>query len=570
MAFEIIMPKAGIDMSEGQIVKWLKKEGDPVTEGEIILEIMTDKTSMEIEAEKSGVLLKIVHHDGETVPVTTVIGYIGEPGENVDLIAQAEEEPQPAVQEGDEKPLIRMEENSYHVVVIGGGPAGYVAAIRAAQLGAKVAIVEKGTFGGTCLNVGCIPTKAYLKNAEIIENIENAASRGIILESTKFTVDMDKVMSFKNSVVKKLTSGVEGLLKSNGVDIYRGVGKINRNKNVVVNDKQILKADKVILAGGSKVNRINIPGIESPKVFTSDDILSTTEVPETLAVIGGGVVGIELGQSFASFGSKVVVIEAMDRIIPMIDHEASDLLTQTLRKKGMEIITSARITEIVDKDNRLEIKIDGHDSVFADKALLAIGRVPDTEGIGEVQFEMDRGKIKVDKYMETSVKGIYAPGDVNGLWMLAHTAFRMGEVAAENAVKGNHREANLHSAPSVVYTLPEVAMVGLTEEKAREKYGDVRVGKFQFVANGRALASGDTIGFVKVIADNRYGEILGVHIIGPMAAEIINQASLIVEMEITVDEVVKTIYGHPTYSEALFEACADALGEAIHIPKKRK
>jgi dihydrolipoamide dehydrogenase len=371
-------------------------------------------------------------------------------------------------------------------------------------------------------------------------------------------------------VVKKLTSGVEALLKSNGVDIYRGVGKINRNKNVVVNDKQILKADKVILAGGSKVNRINIPGIESPKVFTSDDILSTTEVPETLAVIGGGVVGIELGQSFASFGSKVIVIEALDRIIPMIDHEASDLLTQTLRKKGMEIITSARITEIVDKDNRLEIKIDGHDSVFADKALLAIGRVPDTEGIGEVQFEMERGKIKVDKYMETSVKGIYAPGDVNGLWMLAHTAFRMGEVAAENAVKGNHREANLHSAPSVVYTLPEVAMVGLTEEKAREKYGDVRVGKFQFVANGRALASGDTTGFVKVIADNRYGEILGVHIIGPMAAEIINQASLIVEMEITVDEVVKTIYGHPTYSEALFEACADALGEAIHIPKKRK
>jgi dihydrolipoamide dehydrogenase len=570
MAFEIIMPKAGIDMSEGQIVKWLKKEGDPVTEGEIILEIMTDKTSMEIEAEKSGVLLKIVHYDGETVPVTTVIGYIGQPGENVDLISQEEEEPQPVVQEGEEKPLIRMEENSYHVVVIGGGPAGYVAAIRAAQLGAKVAIVEKGTFGGTCLNVGCIPTKAYLKNAEIIENIENAASRGIMLESTKFTVDMDKVMSFKNSVVKKLTSGVEGLLKSNGVDIYRGVGKINRNKNVVVNDKQILKADKVILAGGSKVNRINIPGIESPKVFTSDDILFTTEVPETLAVIGGGVVGIELGQSFASFGSKVVVIEAMDRIIPMIDHEASDLLTQTLRKKGMEIITSARITEIVDKDNRLEIKIDGHDSVFADKALLAIGRVPDTEGIGEVQFEMDRGKIKVDKYMETSVKGIYAPGDVNGLWMLAHTAFRMGEVAAENAVKGNHREANLHSAPSVVYTLPEVAMVGLTEEKAREKYGDVRVGKFQFVANGRALASGDTVGFVKVIADNRYGEILGVHIIGPMAAEIINQASLIVEMEITVDEVVKTIYGHPTYSEALFEACADALGEAIHIPKKKK
>jgi len=568
MAFEIIMPKAGVDMSEGQIVKWLKKEGDPVKEGEIILEIMTDKTSMEIEAEKSGVLLKVLHHDGETVPIATVIGYIGQEGENVDLLPQQQEEPE--VQPEDEKKLIRLEENSYHVVVIGGGPAGYVAAIRAAQLGAKVAIVEKGSFGGTCLNVGCIPTKAYLKNAEIIESIEHAASRGIILENTKFTVDMDKVMSFKNSVVKKLTSGVEGLLKSNDVDIYRGVGKINKNKNVVVNDNQILKADKIIIAGGSKVNKINIPGIESPKVFTSDDILSTTEVPKTLAVIGGGVVGIELGQSFASFGSKVIVLEALDRIIPMIDREASDLLADTLKKKGMEIITSARITEIVDKNDQLEIKIEGRDSVIADKALLAIGRIPDTEGIGEVQFEMERGKLKVDKYMETSVKGIYAPGDVNGLWMLAHTAFRMGEVAAENAVKGNHREIDLHSAPSVVYTLPEVAMVGLTEEKAREKYGEIRVGKFQFVANGRALASGETVGFVKVIVDNRYGEILGIHIIGPAAAEIINQASLIMAMEITVDEVVKTIYGHPTYSEALFEACADALGEAIHIPKKKK
>lgn len=568
MAHEIIMPKAGIDMTEGQIVKWLKKEGDTVTEGEIILEIMTDKTSMEIEAEASGVLLKILRKDGETVPVTEVIGYIGQKGENVDDI-QEEEEVAPPVHEGDEKPMIRMEENSYNIVVIGGGPAGYVAAIKAAQLGAKVAIVEKGTFGGTCLNVGCIPTKTYLKNSEIIEGIEHAASRGIILENAKYTIDMDKVMSFKNNVVKKLTNGVVSLLKSNDVDIYKGVGKINKNNNVVVDDKQIIKADKIILAGGSKVNKIKIPGIESPKVFTSDDILSTTEIPETLAVIGGGVVGIELGQSFASFGSKVVVIEMMDRIIPMVDHEASEVLEKTLKKKGMEILTSAKITEIIDKDDKLEIKIEGRDSVFADKALLAIGRIPDIEGIGEVKFEMERGKINVDKYMETSVKGIYAPGDVNGLWMLAHVAFRMGEVAAENAVKGNHREIKLHSSPSVVYTLPEVAMVGLTEEKAREKYGDVRVGKFQFAANGRALASGENVGFAKVIADTRYGEILGVHIIGPTAAEIINQAALIMEMEITVDEVIKTIYGHPTYSEALFEACADALGEAVHIPKRK-
>ena len=444
-----------------------------------------------------------------------------------------------------------------------------MAAIKAAQLGAKVAIVEKGTFGGTCLNVGCIPTKTYLKNVEIIEHIKVAASRGIIIDSSAIKVDMEKVQEFKNGVVKKLTSGVEALLKSNGVDIYRGVGKINKNKDVVVNDNQVIKADKIILAGGSKVSKINIPGIESEKVLTSDDLLAIKEVPETLAVIGGGVIGTEMGQSFAGLGSKVIIIEMMDRIVANLDHEVSAELTKDIKKKGMEVITSARITEIVDKGDKLEIKIEGKESVVADKALLAIGRVPDVEGVGEVKLETEKGKIKVDKYMETSVKGVYAPGDVNGIKMLAHVAFRMGEVAAENAVKGNQRSVKLLSAPSVVYTLPEVAMVGLTEEQAREKYDDIRIGRFYFSANGRALASSESVGFVKVIADNRYGEVLGVHIIGPTAAELITQASLIMEMEITVDEVVKTIYGHPTYSEAIFEAFADVLGEAVHIPKKK-
>ncbi|NLX65610.1 MAG: dihydrolipoyl dehydrogenase [Bacteroidales bacterium] len=569
MAFEIIMPKAGIDMTEGQIVKWLKKEGDPVQEGEIILEIMTDKTSMEIEAEASGILLKIVHNDGETVPVTVVIGYIGEENESVDTLMPEVIEDTGEKESEEDRWMIRLEDN-YNVVVIGGGPAGYVAAIKAAQLGARVAIVEKGTFGGTCLNVGCIPTKSYLKNAEIIEHIREASTRGIIIDSSQIKVDMEKVQEFKNSVVRKLTSGVEALLKSNGVDIYQGIGRINKNKDVVVNDSQIIKADKIILAGGSKASKINIPGIESDKVLTSDDLLAIKEVPETLAVIGGGVIGTEMGQSFAGLGSKVIIIEMMDRIVPPLDHEVSAELTKIIKRKGMTVITSARITEIVDRGDKLEIKIDGKESVIADKALISIGRVPDLEGMGEMKFESERGKIKVNKYMETSVKGIYAPGDVNGIKMLAHVAFRMGEVAAENAVKGNHRSVRLFSAPSVVYTSPEVAMVGLTEEEARAKYDDIRIGRFNFASNGRALASSEAHGYVKVIADNRYGEVLGVHIIGPSAAEIITQASLIMEMEITVDEVIKTIYGHPTYSEALFEAFADVLDEAVHIPKKKK
>ena len=555
-------------MTEGQIVKWLKKEGDPVTAGEIILEIMTDKTSMEIEAEESGVLLKILRNDGETVPIAEVIGYIGEEGEEV-VHKEPVEEDEPVEKEDPlEKSLTRLED-SYNVIVIGGGPAGYVAAIRAAQHGAKVAIVEKNVFGGTCLNVGCIPTKTYLKSGEIIEGLQMAADRGIILESAKFKVDMPKVVQHKNSVVKKLTSGVEALLRSNKVDVFKGVAKISKNKDVIVDDSKVIKGDKIILAGGSKVSQVNIPGIDHPGILSSDQLLDLEELPETLAVIGGGVIGIEMAQAFGELGSKITVVEMMDRIIPGIDEEASDVLAAHLKKKGVKILTSTKITEIVDKKGKVEIKTENGDSIVADKALLSVGRLPDMEGIGDVEFELQRGKIKVDKYMETSVKGIYAPGDINGIKMLAHVAFRMGEVAADNAVKGNKRELKLHSAPSVVYTLPEVAMVGLTEKEAREKY-DVRIGRFNFAANGRALASGESTGFVKVIADTKYGEILGVHIIGPAAAEIINQASLIMEMEITVDEVVKTIYGHPTYSEALFEACADVLGEAVHIPRKNK
>ena len=583
MATEIIMPKAGIDMTEGQIIKWNKKEGDKVETGEILLEIMTDKTSMELEAEDSGYLIKIIKGDGETVPVTEVIGYIGAEGEvapegiskdavetseNVSDKKEKESIKEREIEERNTAVKSEKGEDEFDVVVIGGGPAGYVAAIRAAQVGGKVAVVEKSELGGTCLNRGCIPTKTFLKNTEIIEGIEMSSKRGIILENEKFTVDMPKVVSLKNEIVKTLTNGVQGLLKSNSIKIFKGVAKINKDKDVVINGEKVLRTNKIILAGGSKVGSVNIPGIESKRVLTSDDILDLKELPKSLAVIGGGVVGVELGQAYLSFGSKVTVIEMMDRIVPGVDREASETLRKALEKKGMKILTSSKIKEIIDEGDKLRIKLEDKEDVVAEKALLSIGRVPDLEAVGELDLEMERGKIKVDKYMETSVKGVYAPGDINGIKMLAHAAFRMGEVAAENAILGNHREIKLETTPSAIYTIPEVGMVGLTEEEAKEKY-DISVGKFAFVGNGRALASGDTTGFVKVIADKKYGEILGVHIVGQSAAEIINEASSLMAMEITVDEVIKTIHGHPTFSEALFEACADVLGEAIHLPKKK-
>ncbi|MDU2267794.1 MAG: FAD-dependent oxidoreductase [Streptococcus salivarius] len=547
MAFEIIMPKLGVDMQEGEIIEWKKQEGDVVNEGDILLEIMSDKTNMELEAEDSGVLLKITRQAGETVPVTEVIGYIGAEGEVVadkaasapvaEATAQLEsaglEVPKAPAQAApaaaaEKAPLA---DNEYDIIVVGGGPAGYYSAIRGAQLGGKVAIVEKSEFGGTCLNKGCIPTKTYLKNAEILDGLKIAAGRGINLASTNYTIDMDKTVTIGSETIK------------------------GRN---------------IILATGSKVSRINIPGIESQLVMTSDDILDLRELPKSLAVMGGGVVGIELGLVYASYGVEVTVVEMADRIIPAMDKEVSLELQKILTKKGMKIMTSVGVSEIVEANNQLTLKLNNGEEIVADRALLSIGRVPQLDGLENLNLELDRGRIKVNAYQETSIPGIYAPGDVNGTKMLAHAAFRMGEVAAENAMRGNVRKAHLDYTPAAVYTHPEVAMCGLTEEDARAKYGDVLIGKSSFAGNGRAIASNEAQGFVKVVADAKYHEILGVHIIGPAAAELINEASTIMENELTVDELLQSIHGHPTFSENMYEAFADVLGEAIHNPPKRK
>jgi len=451
----------------------------------------------------------------------------------------------------------------YDLAVIGGGPAGYVAAIKGAQLGGSVVIFEKDTVGGTCLNRGCIPTKTYLKTAEYIHNIQNAKKRGVHLASADFTVNMAEVVANKNGVVKKLTSGVAGLLAANKIESVKGTAALTPGGKVACAGK-VYDAKNIILCGGSKAGFIPIPRLEgNPFVVTSDGILEMTEVPKRLAVIGGGVIGCEMAAAFSAFGSKVTVVELMDRLVPAMDAEISAELKKSFERQKISVLLSKKVAKV----DAGKIFLEGEDQpIEADKILLSIGRFAELECLGGMKdrIKTEKGMVQVDAYMRTSVPNIYAAGDITGLSMLAHAAFKMGETAAANAM-GHHEECDLGIVPGCLYTLPEAASVGLTEAQAREKY-EVAVGRFPFGANGRALASGEPDGFIKVIIDKKYGEILGAHIFGGAATEMIAEPAALMAMEITAHETADIIHAHPTYSEAFMEACADALGRCIHLP----
>lgn len=458
-------------------------------------------------------------------------------------------------------------EAKYDVVVVGGGPAGYIAAIKSARLGARTALIEKSVVGGTCLNRGCIPTKTYLQSAEMIHAMKNASVRGVMMQTDSISVDMKKALAHKNSVVKKLTGGVGMLLKNNGVDTINGEAKIHPDKTITVAEKTI-SAEKVIFAGGSMSARLKLPGMESKLVMTSDDALDMQSVPESIVIIGGGVIGVEMATIYAAFGSVVTIIEIADRVLPFMDADISKVIEKSLKSMDIAVHTGTKMEKIEEISGGISVYTDKTRPVSAACALLSVGRVPDTSAVDELDIVKDRGYIKVDNTMKSSIDWIFAPGDINGRMMLAHAAFHMGEVAAENAT-GKTREANLTHVPSCVYSMPEAGSVGLTQEQAEKKYGDVSVGLFPFSANGRALASNDSNGFVKIIASKKYGEILGVHIVGPAATEIINEAAALMSMEITVNEIAHITHAHPTYSEAFMEAAADALGECLHLPLRK-
>ena len=562
MAKEVVMPKLGLTMTEGTVEAWLKNEGDEVKEGEKLFSVSTDKLTNDIEATVSGKLLKILVPAGETVACLTPVAVIGAEGES--YAAAPAKTAAPA----------KAEEKSAEgggVLVIGGGPGGYVAAIRAAQLGAKVTLAERAEIGGTCLNRGCMPTKALLHSSEVYELATNSADIGII--GRDVAVDWPRVQATRQSVSDKLTGGVRALMRANKVTVVEGEAEFTGPKTVKVGDKT-LNPDKIIIAVGSKPVMPPIPGLkECPACIDSTACLKLDHIPESLVVIGGGVIGVELGSVYRRFGSKVSVLELQDRILPQMDGELAELAAAQLVAEGMDLRTGAKVTRVDTTTNGAAVhaEIGGKDTVFeAEKVLVCVGRSPNLEGLGldKAGIAVEGGFIKVDKRLETSVPGVFAVGDCSGRLMLAHAAMAMGEAAAENAM-GGEAGFNEDMSPACAYVGPEIAGVGYTEERAKELGIEYIVGRFPTSANGRSLVSGCTGGLIKVLAGPKFGEILGVHILAPSATELIEEAALAIRLEATLDELTDTIHCHPTVAEALREAALAAQKRAIHIPNKK-
>lgn len=462
-----------------------------------------------------------------------------------------------------------MAEKTYDLIVIGAGPGGYVAAIRGAQLGLKTACIEKETaLGGTCLRVGCIPSKALLESSERFAEANSALARhGVLVGAVE--LDLKTMLERKDQVVRALTKGVEGLLKKNKVDRFFGHGRITGMGKVQVigKDEAILEAKHIVIATGSKLATLPGVDLDGDRVGGSTEALSYPQVPHHLVVIGAGYIGLELGSVWARLGAKVTVLEYMDRILPGMDAELAGEALKIFKKQGLEFRLGVKVTGARARGTSCTVDIAGGETIHCDRVLLAVGRTANTENLGleSVGIKTDqRGRIDVDDHFATNVPGMYAIGDVIKGPMLAHKAEEEGVACIERIVTG-YGHVNYDAVPGIVYTYPEVATVGKSEEQLKQENVSYRIGKFPFMANGRARALGDTDGFVKILADATTDRILGVHIIGPRAGDLIAEAAVAIEFSASAEDIARSFHAHPTLAECVKEAALGVAGRSIHF-----
>jgi len=459
----------------------------------------------------------------------------------------------------------------YDLVVLGSGPGGYVTAIRASQLGLKTAIIEKENLGGVCLNWGCIPTKALLKSAEVFEYLKKASDFGLKID--KYDKDFNAVVNRSRSVADKMSKGVNFLMKKNKIEVINGHGKLLKNKKILIknnNDEVEISADRIIIATGSRSRVIDSIPQNGKNIIGYREAMTLSEQPKELVIVGSGAIGIEFAYFFNSMGTNVTIIEYLDRILPNEDEEISSFLEKNFKKNGINILTSTKVLNVIDNNKDVSVEIEnknGKKTFIVNKLLSAIGIKSNIENIGieDVGISVDKDKIIVDKFYNTNIPGYYAIGDITTGPSLAHVASAEGILCVEKITGKDVEPLDYENIPGCTYCNPEVASVGLTEKKALEKGYKIKIGKFPFSASGKAQTSGKSEGFIKVIFDAKYGEWLGCHMIGAGVTDMIAEAVLGRKLETTGHEVLKSIHPHPTMSEAVMEAVADAYDEVIHI-----
>lgn len=572
MKIDVIAERLPKNALEAKVTRIHKRLGETVNAGEALLDLEANKTSMAVLSPAKGKIEGLYVEAGQMVKKDAVLVSIkGQFSQETVVDKPQDKKPAFNYFAGLSKPQKTNLESE--ICIIGAGPGGYVAAIKAAQMGARVVLVEKERVGGTCLNWGCIPTKCLVRSAKVYTTLQSAETYGCSAE--KVSLHMPRVMQRKDEVVSHLVEGIEHLLQTNAVTVLKGIAELQDATTVLVkqgSNETTVKTGSIIIATGSRIATSNIPGATLKQVINSDIALQLEQLPKKMVIIGGGVIGMEFAFIYSNFGVDVSVVEYMDDVLSSCDHDICAEIHQIALEKGIKIYQGARVEAILPAQDDACIVVFSQDDeikyLASDKVLMAIGREPITEGLGleklGITLNPNKKGILVNEQMQSSVPGIYAIGDVTNRVLLAHVASHQGLIAVRN-IMGETCDMDYTAIPSAIFTDPEIAMVGLTEAMACEQGFEVAIGKFPVAANGKALSMGESRGFINIVSDKNSERILGAGIIGPHATDLIADLTLAVNKELTVQDIIDTIYAHPTTAEIIPEAAMAALGRSIHF-----